>query len=386
MLFHSCLEPVDLESVGQDNLLVVEGMITDQEEIQKVTLSKTVALTRNNAFAPETGAEVWVSDQNDNRIDFEEQESGVYETISPFSAQLDTKYQLHIIRKNETEYVSNVSTMVPTSPIDSVYAEFEHLPDPPFDPYKGYFNFYVDVNNNVNNNKYFRWIWNSTYQVNVPNPSRWLWTGGNNFIIRERGSENDHLQVEFCWSNDTATSLYLKELLPGETQVSKHRINRFSSVDNEEMKVRYSIEVRQYALSEESYRFWNLIDESNAGQGFLFDSQVGSIKGNITNLDNSNEPVLGFFEVVQERKARRFYSPRDFITQGYLIANPFIVDCSEFEAVITEIDQIGEFMETNGDDYTICYFITAPPTVAFHLKSCAECTLYADSNQRPDFW
>ncbi|MEQ9230715.1 MAG: DUF4249 domain-containing protein [Cyclobacteriaceae bacterium] len=386
VILGGCLEPISPEKINTEELLVIEAMITDQPTIQTVLLSKTVPLSRSEAFNGEKGAEVWVEDGSGNQTHFLETKDGKYQTVAPFAAQLGTTYQLHVITRDGKEYESAVSTMVPTSPIDSVYAEFELLPDPPFDVYNGNFNFFVDSRTNINQNKYFRWIWNSTHQVNVPNPSRWLWTGGNTYIIRERGSENDHLQVERCWSSDTTKQLHLKELLPGESQVIKQRLNKFHSLDDPRMKVRYSIEVKQYALSEESYRFWSLISESNAGQGFLFDTQVGTIVGNIRSVSDNSQTVLGFFEVVQEQSVREFFEPRDFADEGYLIADPYIVDCSDEEPIITNVDQIGEFMEENGEDYTLCFFITTPPGAGFHLKKCSECTLYADSNKEPDFW
>lgn len=383
VLLTGCLRQIDLEQIKSENLLVVDAMITDQPVKQHITLSRTVALNNTTPFSPETGAIVRLEGENSSSIHFQEVTAGHYETSFPFAAQLNVNYQLHIVTQNGREYQSKLASITPTPPLDSVYVEFESTPSPT-NPFGGYFNFYVDSRTNPEQNKYYRWIWNSTYELTVPNPSRWLWTGGNNFILRELGSANDSLQVEVCWDTDTTKEINIKELLGGEKDIVRHPISRFHS-DSGYMKIRYSIEVKQYALSEESYRFWNLVKEST-NQGLLFDTQVGSIRGNIANITNDNELVLGFFEVVQEQSERKFYTPSDFHDQGFRVLDRHIIDCSGDEPVTSRIDEIGAFMQEHEYEYTLCYFITTPPSAAFCRIRCADCTYYAGSNKKPDFW
>ncbi len=383
LLLTTCLNEIDLEQIGNDDLLVVDAFITDQPEVQQVKLSRTVALNSNNSIRPEFNAQVWVEGNDNTRIDFIEDKKGTYKTDQSFAAKLNTNYKLNIITQSGRQYQSTISTMTPTSPIDSVYAEFESSPTV-LNSRGGFFNFYVDTRSNVQNNKYFRWLWYSTYEVEVPMPSRWLWTGGNTFIIREKGSINDSLQVETCWNNDTIREINVKGLLEGEKEVIKQPIYRFHS-DSAAMKIRYSILVKQYALSEESYRFWDLINES-ANQGSLFDIQVGTIQGNISNVNDDREIVLGYFEVLQEQSLRRFYTPRDFRNTSFREFTPNVVSCSDEEPIVTGKDEIGAFMEANKEYYTLCYFITNPPSAVFCKIRCAVCTEYANSNKKPDFW
>ncbi|MEQ9117022.1 MAG: DUF4249 domain-containing protein [Fulvivirga sp.] len=378
-----CLEQIDLEQIGTEDLLVVDAMITDQLEIQQVKLTRTVALNSNNSMQPESNAQIWIEGNDNTRIDFIEDKLGTYKTEQPFAAKQNTNYTLRIITNSGREYQSATSIMTPTSPIDSVYAEFESFPTV-LNSRGGFFNFYVDTRSNTQNNKYFRWFWYSTFEVVVPTPSRWLWTGGNTYVIRERGSENDSLQVEICYNSDTIRQINVKSLLEGEQEVIRQPISRFHS-DSASMKRRYSILVKQYALSEESYRFWSLIDEST-NQGSLFDIQVGTIQGNISNVNDGGEIVLGFFEVVQAQSVRRFYTPRDFRNTSFREFNPNVVSCSDEEPIAIELDKIGEFMEANKEYYTLCYFTTFPPAAIFCKIRCAVCTEYANSNNKPDYW
>lgn len=382
VLLSSCLQEVDLTDVNTDHLLVVDAMITDQTGTQTVKLSRTTSLASENAFLAEENAVIWLEGDHDI-FDFTETEPGIYTSAEDFGAVAGVSYYLHIETTDGKEYLSDPVQMSPTPAMDSVYMEFESAPTM-YNAYGGNFSIYADARNISSDARFFRWIWNSTYEVTVPFPSRWLWTGGNTFAIRELGSENDSLQVEKCWTTDTSTTITLLELLDGESSIIRQPIHSFHS-DEGAMKIRYSIEVKQYALSEASYQFWKLIAESTSG-GFLFDTQVGTIAGNMHNVNHADEPVLGFFEVVQEQSIRRFYTPSDFRKDGYWAGSPFFVDCDEVEPEITTLDQIGEFMEQNYYYYTLCYFITDPPTAAFYRLECSDCLKFGETNQKPDFW
>lgn len=384
-LLIGCLEQIELEQIDSDQLLVVEATITDQPVKQQVRLSRTVPLNSDQIFVGLSDAEVWIEDDQGNRVNFSEVDPGIYETENTFSAQMGVSYQLNIETANGKTYQSEPSAMVRTSPIDSVYAQFTPFENQ-FNPGHGRFNFYLDARSNPSENRFFKWEWNSTYEVQVPQPSRWLWTGGETFIIRERGSVNDSLQVEICWNHNRSKNLLLEELLPGENQVIAQPLHQFNSLDSPQMKVRYSIEVKQYALTERSYNYWELVRESTSGSGFLFDTQVGSIRGNVFNPNNDSEIVLGYFDVLQEQSKREFFTPAEFRQKGFTAVKPFIVECADEDTVMTEIDQIGTFMEENQDRYTLCYFQTGPPKAIFCLLECAECTLYSNSNREPDYW
>jgi hypothetical protein len=377
----NCLEPVDITSIGSENALVVDALITDNVSKQRVTLSRTVTLDQSNTHNPEVGATVSLSDNEGNQINFTEISPGTYETVNDFGAELGKTYQLAINTQNGQSYLSDPSTMIPNPGFDSLYTEFEPYPSN-FNRFGGFFNFYIDMHNNPDNHQYFKWSWNSTYEARVATPSRWLWTGGDTFVIRELGSENDSLQVERCWSTDTSKIVNIKNLLDGETQVIRQPIHRFHS-DSGYMRIRYSLLVKQYAISEESYRYWNLIKESGS-QGFLFDKQIGSITGNIYNT-KSDEPVLGYFEVAQEYAVRKFYTHADFTREGFFNYTSFIIDCSDEEPIIMRVEELETFMEQFQTNYTIAYFITGGG-VAFRRIICADCTLHAQTNQKPEFW
>lgn len=378
-----CVRPLDPEEHAYENLLVVEALITDQPVRQQVFLRRTTPLTTESAIIPETGASVWLEIQNSFRISFDEQEPGVYRTAQPYAAGIGQTYRLLIERANGQMYESEIAQMLPTPPIDSVYADFEPFPTPR-NPYGGNFRFYLDSRNNSLENKYFRWVWRSTFKLTVTQPSRWHWTGGNSFIVREYGGENHHLQVEFCWQTDTSSQILLNALINERTGIIRQPMHSFHS-DQLMMQLGYAIEVRQYAISEASYNFWNLIAETTQTQGTFFDKQPGTIRSNIRNTSDQREVVLGNFEVVQEQVATRQYAPLDFLADGFRTRGFNYVDCQDLAVQTSPVSQIGEFMERYKDAWVIGYFVTTPSGVVYLLRKCSDCTLYGN-NTPPDFW
>ncbi|GEM_PF-6719317 len=384
LTFNQCTEPIDPLTIGFDDLLVVEGLITDQLDRQKVTLSRTIPLGLEDSTARmEVGAAVWMVDQDGQRIDFVEEEEGVYLTQQPYAGSVGGTVQLFIETMNENRYESDVVTMVATPPLDSIYAEFE--PQPSVNNAQGgVFNFFIDARNNPGQNRYYRWTWNSTFELTVPHPSKWLWLGGNDVILREVGGENNDLQVQFCWNTETSTEIILQELRTPSTGITRLPITGFHS-DSKRMRLGYSLEVKQYALSGPSFDYWSAVAESTQDRGSLFDSQVGTIAGNIRNVNNDREVVLGIFEASQEVSIRRQYDPLDFNSVGFRRSGVNFIECPSVIPLVSEVDEIGKTMEERQGSVILTFFITQPPTAIYYPPRCADCTRYGD-NQRPSFW
>jgi hypothetical protein len=75
---------------------------------------------------------------------------------------------------------------------------------------------------------------------------------------------------------------------------------------DEKLSVRYSVLVKQYAISKEAYDYWQSLKSSTELTGSIFDPQPGQITGNVHSLSNPNEPVLGFISASSAQETRIF--------------------------------------------------------------------------------
>jgi hypothetical protein len=57
----------------------------------------------------------------------------------------------------------------------------------------------------------------------------------------------------------------------------------------------YRVDLKQYAISQEAYRFLRLVKQQAEISGSIFDPPPATIRGNMISLDDPNEVVLGYF-------------------------------------------------------------------------------------------
>jgi hypothetical protein len=71
-------------------------------------------------------------------------------------------------------------------------------------------------------------------------------------------------------------------------------------------QARYSLQVLQYSLSDESYDYWKRIEEQNQESGGIYERQPEYISGNLYNINHQEEYVLGFFNLCPVSEKRIF--------------------------------------------------------------------------------
>jgi len=60
------------------------------------------------------------------------------------------------------------------------------------------------------------------------------------------------------------------------------------------LRVRYSLLVKQYALTSEAYNYYTQLKQNTEQLGTIFDPQPSELTGNIHSLSDKNEPVIGY--------------------------------------------------------------------------------------------
>jgi hypothetical protein len=161
---------------------------------------------------------------------------------------------------------------------------------------------------------------------------------------------------------------------------------------NDKISVRYSILVKQMTISKDEYNFWKKLQSSTEDVGDIFGNQPFSIKGNILNITDNKEPVLGYFQVASV-ESKRFYINHselfgmdlpDFITSKY---------CELYEATVDgyykSVYDIYNKLVLNGiyKIFAPIYDFAGIEVVGLILspRECSDCT-YTGSNKKPPFW
>ena len=151
------------------------------------------------------------------------------------------------------------------------------------------------------------------------------------------------------------------------------------------MRIRYSILVRQYTLSEKGYFFWKTLRDINQTQGTLYDIQPGVVRGNIHSLTDKNEVVLGYFDAATVSEVRTFFTPMDFRDTGYRPPR-YLNYCNDLDPVRVPFDGIGEYMEKFSSVQQLYETSGANPATILVLPiECVDCTAKG-TNIKPPFW
>ena len=382
---HSCVEPVELNTLKSEDLLVVEATLTNELKNQEIKLSRTFLLDSITPIS-ERSANVQIVDDEQKTYSFNETSPGIYTSTSMFAAQPNTTYQLSIITTNGKSYSSKLTQLTKISQIDNVYAE-RVINDDGVDGLAVYVNSY----NPNGNAKYYRYEYEETYKIVAP-----YWNPEDLVVVEYvvppllafiDKTKEERVCFKTVYSNkiiQTETSGFI------EDRVKKFPV-RFIPLTNGEISRRYSIVVSQYVQSIEAFTFYSTLNDFSGSESILSANQPGFFSGNVFSNDDPNEKVIGFFEVSSVTTFQRVYFNFDDFFRAE--KRPYFTSCF-FSAPLSDDDLGSSPLASNLNG--------RPPSFKYHAineepnedfpgpyllvnAACGDCTRIG-SNIVPDFW
>lgn len=361
LIFTGCITQFFPITNDETNLLVVEGLITDQPEIYTIKLSTSMPLGGSGENRPLSGCYVNVSDDLGNSYAFYESMPGIYNSYpSVFQGKIGRSYILHINTNssfgNHT-YESYPVELKPVPPIDSLYYEKVTIAEAnAWSARQEGCQVFLNTNDPSNICKFFRWEFSETWEFHLPYlvPNNICWVSGNSDLI-----------------NVKSTSAL------AEDRIKSYPLD-FISNSSDRLSVKYSILVSQYSLNEDEFQYWQKLQNVTQHVGGLYDIIPASIPSNITCVDDPAESILGYFSVSAKSTKRLFI--KDHFSGLF---NPYTTESCVADTVFN-----GAFIPNlNISTWVIVDHQLPPPSykVTTFTKGCADCTVRG-SNVKPDFW
>jgi hypothetical protein len=365
-------EPYIPEISKYEDLLVVDGIITDGPGPYKVRLSRSFKYSDTEGF-PEQQAVVLIRDDQANVATLLETAPGVYETTDQdFRGIIGRKYQLYVETSDQQKWGSEFVELKKIPEIERVYAEFgDRIGKKEVE--EG-FQIYVDTYDPDNQTRYYRYDFVETWEFVVPYPSYYI---VQNSLLRFRTEK-----VGNCWKTIASDEIIVTTSENMQSDLIKRFPVHFVSTGSNRLGIRYSILVRQYSLSREAYVYWEQIKAVNQELGTLFDKQPSQIRGNIYNLDEPEIPVIGFFEATSVDTARLFITRSEIPPETKMISE--FARCMYDYLVIWK----NNFLEYDKRGYCMVLddFSSGPGGLGIVKPfECCDCNL-TGSNIRPSFW
>jgi hypothetical protein len=138
--------------------------------------------------------------------------------------------------------------------------------------------------------------------------------------------------------------------------------------------------VKQLSITQDAYNFWKSIEELTTESGSMFDLQPYQVRGNVKNINNDNEPVLGYFIVAGISEKRIFVDKPKELDFYYNDACNLITD--ELSTILWSMQDSWPIkLAGKPTEYGVIPAWTAD-------EGCVDCTKeYSGSSiKEPTFW
>jgi hypothetical protein len=319
LLLDGCIDPLSVPLRETSPMLVVDGLLTDEPAIQTVKLYYSSNLNQTTKRPIEIGnAKVEIINDLEHVETFFQAASGVYQTRGDnFYAQQGRAYKLRVTMPNQQVYESPFQKLNPAGDIDRVYQSFESegLISNDGSP-QDILNIYVDAHGVEDGPNLFRWRWSNVYQVKTFPELRKKFEGLKRVPDPEICSgyvrSGDGIRKEsectccICWSyNYSNTSVVSEKNFSHDGIYNKINIGQVA-VTSMKFYDKLYIEVEQLSLTDDTFKFWRLVEAQQKATGNLFQPNSVKIRGNMYNVSEPNEEVLGVFAVSGIRRKSIF--------------------------------------------------------------------------------
>ena len=285
LIFQSCIYEFTPKTGDLGNLLVVYGMVTNENGPHEITILKTKKIN-SKVNEPVKGANVSISDDNGDIVSLTEDSVGKYHTPETFAGQIGVKYKLNIELQGK-QYESDYVELLDVPDISELEAEKITKSATGTSPESSGYQFYISTKPGTSEQKYYKWDVFEDYEYRLPYRTLYYWDGKVLYPF-------DPPIPYICYKHTQFNDIYISTTNNFQTNYITHYPLNFTP-NSMKFQFTYGVFVRQYALSEFSYKYWHYAMENNLPDP-LYSKQPYQLIGNIKCISNPKETVFGIFE------------------------------------------------------------------------------------------
>ncbi|RZA01600.1 MAG: DUF4249 domain-containing protein [Sphingobacteriaceae bacterium] len=359
---YGCQKPIDIKTTATNyNILVVEGLINVADST-KISLSRTVTIGNKTTANPEQGATVTIETAQATIATLKEIVKGTYAT-PVLNLDKTQKYRVRVKLSNGKVYLSDLVEVKVTQPIDSVGYTIK----------SDGVQVYANTHDDSNNSRYYLYNFTETYKFNTFARSFLIYDKG----LRERTTAED---IHTCFATTSSNNIVLYSTANLTQDVAYQAPITFHQSTSEKISIRYTILLTQTAVTKEAYRFWENLKTSTESLGSIFDAQPSQLVGNIHNIANANEPVIGYISA-GTTQTKRIFIDRKELPSDFKVQYPFgcslgIASPIFFEGILNPYVPLYHYVDPN---------VGASNDAWYTDKKCGDCR-FRGTLKQPTFW
>jgi len=378
-LMVNCTKPYTPSVITKaPSYLVVEGVInTGSNDSTVIRLSRTVPLTAGAGITPEQGAIITIQSDNNQTYALHDAGNGIYMS-DDLNLDNTHKYRLNINTSDGKNYVSDYLASVSTPPIDSIGFTIK----------SNGLQIYANTHDPNNNTHYYRWDYTETWQFHSKYFSYYI-SNGTDMVPRDPSQF-----IYQCWGNSISNDIILGSSAKLTQDVIYQNPITFIQSTSEKIETRYSILLKQYALSAAGYNYFEQLRQNTEELGGIFDPQPTQLTGNVHCTTDATIPAIGYVTAGTIQQKRIYIDNSELPkTDAWLTAYPY--NCGQDTALYynpkTKLNEVAEFLiplppallATQG-------WFGNPPAMnpigyLYSDPECVDCTLRG-TVVKPSFW
>ncbi len=371
LMLTSCIKAYDPEIKSQDAVkFVVSGQINKGDTVQRINISKTSPVSQPVHFQV-SGCTVTIIDDKGNTYNAVDVNNGDYESVIPQSALTPgTSFKLNVILPDGVNIVSDFDQLNECPDIDSVYYTVKSIPSTVPQLVTQGIQFYLNLDAGDLPCRNFKWEATETWEYHSSYAIEWYYNGKIHHV-----SPPDFSKM-VCWKTAAVKDVFTlttKNLVQNKySQFPLHFVDNYSTP---RLVFGYSLLVRQYALSEAAFAYWEKVQINSNQQGGLYEKQPLAINGNMHNVTHPDEEVLGFFGVTAVTSRRIFVKNVENLPLEYY------KDCESGTILKEGLKKIPTSLYP-------AYLYGGPYGYEDRLidPTCVDCLRLGGKNVKPDFW
>jgi hypothetical protein len=371
--FISCAKPYNPKVVASpNNYLVVEGTINTGSDSTIVKLSRTVNVNSATTVNPVPDATVAIQDDQNGSYSLQSLNNGYYVT-SGLNLGNAHKYRLSITTTDGKIYLSDYVSPVASPPIDSIGFTIKNTGA----------QIYVNTHDPKNSTHYYRWDYTETWQFHADYDSQYI-SNGTNIVLRTAAQN-----IYQCYGNSISNNILLGSSAKLSQDVIYQAPITLIPPTSEKIEQRYSIKIKQYAITQDAYNYFQILKQNTEELGSIFDAQPSQLTGNIHCTTDATLPVIGYISAGTIQQKRVFFNTAQF-PATWIPTYPYNcnIDTSYFSDK-SGIDEVQEYLvpiPTSSIPLHLFYIKGAGPFgYVYSDVTCVDCTIRGTLT-KPSFW
>ncbi len=374
----ACVELFQPETVDYNDMLFIESLLTDDSSIpSKVIISRSAPLlppdaegngTRLEGFSTfnEGGAIVQIHCDDGNIYLLDEVDLGQYTDIdNSLQAEYGKQYKITIQTIDGNIFESEYEELRQSPPIDSITYSTRQKKISDVGMIVFGYQFYINTHDPQPGPGYYRWVLDATYSYYAPLNSTHIWLGGQRVELM-----ND--SVKNCWKSVDVKGIFTATTKGLTENTIINSPLHFVSQYGDQLSMKYSLHVVQYAITKSAYEFWSDLDRLVNQTGGLYETQPFQIEGNIKCITDPSLNVAGIFELASVSEIRSYANrPSDF---KIVSSNCNIDTVGTEELPWEDLKEETWLMESEEGVYTTSW------------DYCFDCSLKGGTLVKPPFW